>query len=267
MKKEVESKILAYAIMVAIFAITIYYVTAEEVPLGAQTVTEESESTVNASNYEARTHEAYAGNISELTLFGRSQTKHWQGYYGEITGVIILDDADNWTMYDWPNPEPKGEIYATVNASTPDWTTIRCFNYTGGVDGAGLGNVSYWENFYDMVWNDVDGIDETFNLTNHPTFDVGEYTITGGTCPNTYTHVNDNFQEDKFVEVLLADVNGQLIFTTIIENDDTANNTDPEGYDTQTHDFQMLVAEDGTSRLLGERNQDTTTYYFYLDLQ
>ena len=267
MKQTLGSRLFAYITIVVVFATAIYFVVAEEVPMGAQSVVEGEESTMNASNYLPESINAYAGNISQLTLFGRSQTKHWQGYYGEVTGIIVLDDAQNYTMYDWPNDEPKGEIYATANQTTPVWNSVACFDYLGGADGNGLGNVSYWETRNDIVYNDVDGIDETFNMTSHPTFDVGEFTITTNTCPSTYTHISDNFQEEDFVEVLLRDSAGQLIFTTIIENKDTANNTDVVGYNGVSHDFQMLVAEDGTSRVLGARNQDITTYWFYLDLQ
>jgi hypothetical protein len=260
-------RLIAYITLTVMFFAAMNFVSAEEVPMGAQSVIEGYESTINQSNYVAQSINAYAGNISELTLYGRSQTKHWQGYYGEVTGLIVLDDAQNWTMYDWPNNEPKGEIYATPNQTTPNWPTIKCFDFVGGADGNGFANVTLWEDFFNMTWNDVDGLDETFNLTTNPQFDVGEFTIQPNTCPTTYTHVNDDFQTDKYAELLLQDDAGQIIFTTIIENDDNANNTDPIGYNTVSHDFQMLVAEDGTSRSGGVRNQAITTYWFYLDLQ
>ncbi len=267
MKEKLGYKLLTYTTIVFVFAVAFYYAFAAEVPIGAQTMVEGIESTINESQYAPATTEAYAGNISQLTIFGRSQTKHWQGYYGEITGVIVLDDAQNWTMYDWPNTEPKGEIYATVNSTTPIWNTISCFNYSGLEADLTINNTYYWETFYNMTFNDVDGIDETFNMTTHAAFDVGEYSILTNTCPSTFTHVSDVWQETNFVEVLLQDSTGQLIFTTIIENDEEGNNADPTGYDGATHDFQMLVAEDGTSRSGGVRNTATTTYYFYLDLE
>ncbi|MEM2131576.1 MAG: hypothetical protein QXR96_03560, partial [Candidatus Woesearchaeota archaeon] len=189
---KIAQKLLTYLSVVFILLVAFYYATAVEVPMGAQTVTEGYESTMNNSNYLPATQNAYAGNISELTIYGRSQTKHWQGYYGEVSGVIVLDDAQNWTMYDWPNPEPKGEIYATVNLTTPVWNTIQCFNYSGTYTG-GNNHTVFWETFFNMTYNDVDGIDETFNITTHPAFDVGEFTITQNTCPSTFTHVNDNF--------------------------------------------------------------------------
>jgi len=260
------SKFIAYATMMMLFVSAFYFAAAVTVPMGAQTVDEGTESTMNASQYAPDSVNAYAGNISQLTIYGRTQTKHWQGYYGEVTGMIVLDDASNWTLYDWPNNEPKGEIYATINSTTPSWSTVECFNYSQNYTGENNHTV-FWESYYNMTFNDVDGIDETFNMTTHPELDVGEFTITENTCPSTYTHVSDAFQTSDFVELLLQDVNGDLIFTTIIENKDVGDNTDVTGYDGNTHDFQMLVAEDGTSRVGGELNQGTTTYYFYVDLE
>ena len=260
-KKELRSRLLAYFTLTVIFVTAIYYAFGEE-PVGAQQITEGTEETLNVSQYPPESHEAYAGNISELTIFGRSQTKHWQGYYGEITGMITLDDAQNWTLYQWPDDEPQGEIYATIN-DTVDWVSVECFNYTDGI-GAGVNNVTYWETFHNITFNDVDGIDETFNRTDHTTFDVGDVTVNN--CPTTYTFVNDVYQITEFAEVLLQDSGGQLIFTTIIEDDTVGSTTDIAGFDSATHDFQMLVAEDGSSRTAGVRNQATTQYYFYVDL-
>ena len=48
----------------------------------------------------AKTVAAQAGNVTQLTITHIMITKRWQGYYGNVTGTITLDDADNNTMYD-----------------------------------------------------------------------------------------------------------------------------------------------------------------------
>ncbi|MBN2368115.1 hypothetical protein JXC34_03775 [Candidatus Woesearchaeota archaeon] len=244
------------------------------VPLAPDTLNVGSSDTQNASGNPARNHTAYAGNLTGLEIWVQAQTKHWQGYYGNITGTIVLDDAADWTLYDWPSPEPKGEIYAVVNATTPSWATATCFNVTQNDPNQRYsGILGYWEQFYNMTWNNVDGINETFNSsTEHEAFDIGDVNTIGSgaeNCPHTYMHMNDAYQEDKFLEVLLQDEDDRIIYVGIIENDDDANNTDIQGYTGYqfTPDFQMLVAEDGTSRSAGTINTDTTTYYFYLDIE
>lgn len=258
----------ATAITVLLISLALYGVTAL-VPLGPSSLTRGADETQVPYGYQTTT--AVAGNITELTIDAVSQTKSWQGYYGDITGTIVLDDAENYTLYDWPLPEPKGEIYALKNATTPAWATMKCFNFSDGT-GAGFAgkNLTYWEHIYNMTWNDKDGIDETFNMTTHRAIDVGTVkTVDANSCPSTFMHMNDTFQADNFNEVLLQDSNGYLIFTAIIENRDTANNTDIQGFKGAvfTPDFQMLVAEDGKSRISGQVNTARTPYYFYVDIE
>lgn len=268
-----KNKIYSTIIMVTMFIAALYMVNAI-VPLSPSTFTPGLSEKMNESQYSIKTHDAYAGNITNITIHSRSQTKHWQGYYGDITGTIVLDDAQNWTLYDWPNEEPKGEVYATPNSTTPEWGTLVCFNNSdpdGGYPETNLGTLTEWENFFNMTWNDKDGINETFNMTRHHAIDVGDVvTILNSSCPSTFMHQNDLFQEDKWQEVLLQDEQGLLIFTSIIENDDEANNADVQGFKGSaafTPDFQMIVAEDGTGRSGGQINTDKTTYYFYVDLE
>jgi hypothetical protein len=267
MLKKLGSKFVSYSVLLTITIVTIYFAFAAEHPLGARGVTEGWDSSVNYSQYEPASHGAYAGNITELNISGISQTKHWQGYWGEVTGDIVLDDANNYTLYEWTDLEPEGEVYAAIN-STIDWETIACFNLSGfEASGASDNNTLYWENYFNMTYDDGDGIDETFDTSNHITFAVGDITIPASTCRNIFTYVDDAAQSDKFLEVLLQDQYGEIVFATIIEDDDQGNNTDVIGYDGNTHDFQIIVAEDGTSWSGGSRNTDTTPYYFYVDLE
>jgi hypothetical protein len=272
MKDELKSRLMSIVTMIAVmmlFALTLFSASAL-VPLGVDTLTAGPSSKQDESLYAAKTHDAYAGNITELNFSAVAQTKHWQGYFGEITGTIVLDDANNWTLYNWALTEPKGEIYATVNTTTPDWDNVTCLNFSNGSI-RNLGNGSQWEAYYNMTYNDVDGIDETFNQRRHEAFDIGDVvTIYNSTCMSTYTFQVDAAQSTRYSEVLLSDSEGRMIFTTLIENKDNANNTDVKGFDNRTHDFQMLVAEDGTGRVGGAGgpiNTAITTYYFYVDIQ
>ena len=267
MKKKMCFYSVIISILVIISAVYIYAASDDD-PVPLENLNATRNERMNMSQFSASHHEAEAGNVTRMELWSHSQTKHWQGYYGEITGVITLDDGQNWTMYDWYNDEPKGEIYALCNTSgvTPTWSTVECFNYSQPSD-VYSGNLGRWERYYNMTWNDVDGINETFNMTTHETFAVGTYTINASSCPSTWTYVNDHYQTTYFSEVLLQTDDYQLIYVTIIENDDEANNTAVTGFDSETHDFQMIVGEDGTSYKDDDRNDDSTTYYFYVDLE
>jgi len=99
------------------------------VPTAPQRVTRLEDERFNVSQFNAPSLEAEAGNVTRMEIYALTQTQTWQGFYGEIEGTITLDDAQNWTMYDWDMAEPQGEIYATP-AIISNWETVHCLNYS-----------------------------------------------------------------------------------------------------------------------------------------
>ena len=196
--------------------------------------------------------DAQAGNVTQLTLNTTVLTKRWQGYYGNISGTITLDDATGYTLYDWSagsDISVVGEIYA-ANDTITDWTDIICVNLTGtgtlATDGV---NATMLENTFGMLSTDSDGFDETFLKTQDIT--VGTTTLAG--CPATNMYVNNETQNAIWNESLLTEnATGVVIFATEVEND--AN-----GFNNKTWDFQMIVADDGD-------NSAVTPYQFYVEL-
>jgi hypothetical protein len=218
--------------------------------------------------------EAEAGNVTALVIDDQRITEAWQGYYGNITGTIVLDDAYNVTFYDWALPSPTGEIYAS-NGSSVTWTDIYCMNlsHLRGTVGTEIGegaivyniNMTQIERYFGINNSefggseDLDGLNETFNgtYTDATGFRVGEVTIDandGCSYADLYT---DEGPDSNWKELLLTD-NSSLIFTAIIRSDkDMYKSTGSE-----TADFQMLVLENGH---VGSEDS-TTSYYFYVEL-
>jgi len=229
-------------------------------PLPPLTLESLSSSRMETGDISVQYLPAEAGNISHLNISGISVTKTWQGFVGNVSGTLVLRDADNNTMYDWTVAEPKGEVYASVNNSIT-WTGVACFDHTTA---GGDYNSSIIELAYGVDYTDDDGIDETFNTVTHPAFQVGTTAIAVDSCPSTETYVNNATQTTRFHEMLLNDGTGEaLIFATILENDQADNATDIVGFDGVEHDFQMLVIEDGHD---GEEDA-TTNYYFWIEIE
>jgi hypothetical protein len=250
-----QGNIILLGLFVAVLAVGSY-----ALPSAPSTLQPGATSTFNPGNYQLQQINASAGNITALVISGISQTRAWQGYYGNITGSITLDDANNYTFYNWTSTEPKGQIYATLNSSIA-WTSVNCFNFTAV--GTDLANESVMETFYNIDTDDVDGVPETYTLTNHPSFQVGFRTMTG--CPTSYIFQNDAPQGVNFVNVLLAEnlSNNQTgwIYATMIENKTTGSSGDPVCYNNQPCDFQLLVNEDGHGTDILN-----TLYYFWVEL-
>ncbi len=232
-----ERRNIAAAIAIALALIAPFALSEPSGPTSIDTV-QSSRGVVNPATQVG----AQAGNVTELIINATSITKAWQGYYGNISGTITLDNANNWTLYDWKMATPSGKVFATRNNIGINWNTISCAN-AGNItaEDTSLGNTGF-----------ADAINETFKGTSSA-FYVGNTLLSN--CPKTNTYVNDSSQSSLFEEAILLDTSkNALIFTALIENRQT-------GFDNRTHDFQMIVPEKG-------RNGDTavTQYYFYVEL-
>lgn len=192
---------------------------------------------------------AFAGNITEIGLTGYSTTQSWQGYFGNVSGTIQLADANSAVMYNWSQASAIGEVYSSTNQSI-SWSSIECFNFT---EDTGEINSTLLEERYGINYTDVDGVDETFTLNNHADFLTGGVQFTAGECNNTKVYGAGGV--GAFDEVILYEPGADsVVFASILDDDTT-------GFDSATHDFEMLVLENGHAG-----NTATTLYYFYMEL-
>ena len=217
-------------------------------PNGAGTVTPEASSRATADS--AQSNDAIAGNVTELTIIGNSVTQSWQGYFGNVSGSIMLEDSSGRTMYNWSLASPQGEVFASTSGSVT-WTGIQCFNWTA--------NGTSLETSYN-VNDSIDGVNETFEAYGsnaHADFVVGSTAFNSTTaCMSADIYDSTGASVDgTFEEVLLADAAGNPIFAALLEND-------VSGFDSATHDFEMLVLEDGHGG-----DTSTTEYFFYVELE
>ncbi len=213
---------------------------------------------------------ALAGNVTEINIEGVTATQSWQGYFGNVTGTIQLADGSDNIMYNWSLASPEGEIYASTSNSI-SWANVQCLNYSadgshsneagnGGTTSQYGTNLTQLESLFNMEFDDVDGINETFNLigaNTHDLFYASSLEFQEGECQSTRLFSDIGVGEnDKFEEVLLYEPASQaIIFTSLLDEDVL-------GFDGRTHDFEMLVAEDGHGT-----DTSTTTYYFYVELE
>jgi len=217
-------------------------------PLGPTTF--ETLGSSRRSDPPAASIEAVAGNVTELRINAVTVTKSWAGYYGNVTGTIVLDDANNNSMYTWDIDYLIGEVYAARKIADFSSANIMCANRT---------HVEEEETNLSIGSTDKDGVNETFRYKTHPSFYVGTKLFASDSCNYTVsTYVDDAEDPSRtFNETLLYDKsNSQIIYLSLLTNDQDGFKSDNQKYD-----FQMLVGEDGHD------NSDTTTYYFYVELQ
>lgn len=193
-----------------------------------------------AASDPAQSFNASAGNVTELLIQGDTVTQTWQGYFGNVSGTIQLADGSGNVMYNWSAANPSGEVLASVN-QTVDWANIAC---------AGTSDITTLESRYN-VGTSVDGVDETFSGTTG-SVTVANTALSG--CRNTTIYDETGSSGVDFEELLLWDGDA-AVFASILEQDAL-------GFDNVTHDFQMMVLEDGHA---GDTLE--TTYYFFVELE
>ena len=246
--------------LIFLFVITLLSYAALAVPQGPEKIqrTNDFRRTSGLDNGTGVTIFAQAGNVTSLNITSVRLTNRWQGYYGNVTGAITLDDGNNNTLYDWQLASPVGEIYASNGSigGAVTWSNIFCFNYTNNLsEGQAIVqsfNGSDLEGSIGATIADHDSVNATFNQTYTGSFQVGGITIgAANACRQVSLYVNDAYQSTKFKEVLLTD-NASIVYTALLEQDQT-------GFQGGPVDFEMIVGENGEVPA-------ATPYYFFVEL-
>ncbi len=196
--------------------------------------------------------EAQAGNMTSLFLNSTKITSRWQGYYGNITGIITLDDASENTMYSWALTSPQGEVYAVNGSTTPTWANVECLQFNRSVTNTDL---TMLQTNLGMSVDDDDTVNKTFNLTFTGSFNIGDTNTINSedNCSMVSLYVNDGYDEANFNEtILIENDNNLIIYTALLEQNQN-------GFSNSNLDFQMIVGENGDVTA-------STTYWFYVEL-
>jgi hypothetical protein len=198
--------------------------------------------------------DSQGGYIVTMLLTARQQNEHYKAYVGNITGNYVLEDANNFSIYEWSISTIAGEVFATRTSGTVTWSNVKCAN---------VSNVE--QEMLEMHNNSTNTPDDDINKTfdddanDHWGFWAGSSVINANSCNYSINpYVNDTAQtsSDLFEEVLLYDGSSNLIYVTRIENDQRGYRNDS----VTTYDFQLIVAENGS------HSASQTDYYFYVQL-
>jgi len=217
---------------------------AQAVPVGPQIT---FNSTTNSTPRPAAAITTAGGTFTTLTLNATGQTYRWKAYVGNVSGRLVLADANNMSVFDWRVSSVSGEVYATRSNSI-DWSSIAC---------AATSTIETEDTFMNMSTNIPDTINKTFNYTTHRTFFVGGTRISNSTCRSVPTYVNGAAQtvseNAAFQQILLQDASANLVYTTLVNASAVSYNG------VNRYDFQMIIAEN-------EYNAVPTNYYLYVEL-
>jgi hypothetical protein len=188
------------------------------------------------------------GYIHTVNLNAQQQDNKWKAYVGNVSSTFVLDDANDYSIYQWTLDSFSGQIYVTRDSGVT-WGSVVCATEANKLaEDTSLNHNS----------QSADSVNRTFNRQTHKSFTVGTNPpIAINTCYSTVTWQNDADHQlnttAPFQEVLLWD-GGNMIYTAFVENDKA-------GYRPgSTYDFQAIVPDDGIS------SNPNVRYYFYLEL-
>jgi len=262
-----ESKYAILGLIFLVLAISLIIPLAGAVTPTGGSVTAGTPQTTTADT--AGNNSAFAGNTTYISITAFSSTQAWQGYFGNVSGTIQLADASDNIIYNWTLAEPQGEVYSSTN-STITWPNIQCFNFTANVTGsAGAAgatnlagtNLSVLESRFNILTDDVDGVNETFSFTpsgdGHDAFTTANLQFSAGECLSTKVYSPSGPVANQFEEIIMYEpATTSVVFASLLE-EGTLN-----GFNSQDNDFEMIVPEDGHGT-----DTSTTTYYFFVELQ
>mgnify|MGYP000698084768 CR=1 FL=1 len=182
------------------------------------------------------------GYVANLNVTATVQNPHWKGFVGWIDGMFTLDDASGSSVYDWSLSSVSGEIYASRNASSVNWTGIGC---------ASAAEIDVEDGLLDHTKED--NISSTFSGLNSETYVIAGVQIAAGDCFAANSYINNVSQSGNFEEIVLHD-SSNVLFAAEIENAVV-------GYDGVGYDFQMIVPENGNETFTG-----VSAYYLYVEI-
>lgn len=184
------------------------------------------------------------GTITNITINSTTLNSRWKGFVGNINGTFALQDSSSNALVTWTIETITGEIYASRNSSIPEWSNIKCANSSV---------IDIEDSYFGFTSTYPDSINNTFNNTIHEAFYIGTESISADSCRSVGLNVNSAKQTAEFQEVLVTD-NINLIYVGLLEND-------TQGFDGNTYDFQMIIAENAS-----QGAASNTAYYFYVEL-
>ncbi len=249
--EKINQSILFLVVTSFSFLILMFFVSA--LPQGPVIVYNNTE--ISSSAASGGTERADARSTVTTMVFNlTAQSYKWKAYIGNVTGKLTLDDADNYTIYDWTLISFQGEVYATRKSTTVNWSAVDCANTSElQLDETALNHIS----------SESDSVTNTMSRLNHTGFYAANEYVVNGTCFALYTY-NGTIQQNRidavFQEVVLFD-NDNTVYTTLLESDQSGfDNINSTSSTPNTYDFQILLPEDPSFA------SSPTTYYFYMEL-
>ncbi|MCK4319109.1 hypothetical protein KAW38_00885 [Candidatus Micrarchaeota archaeon] len=175
------------------------------------------------------------GNVTGIVLTGNTSTQKWAGYYGNVTGNLVLGLDSTSIMFAWSwDQADGGEVCVSQDASF-DWSSVSTATNSS----------------LNTVWSFGAAKDNA--TATYTTFE--NYEIAGAALTNVETATDVQGWETGVVDD--GNDGAEVDFAFCVKIDTTGAATALDGH---VADYQLMVPTTDTAG-------HTETYYFFLELQ
>ena len=179
------------------------------------------------------------GNITPVNLTGNTSTQKWAGFFGNVSGDLILGYSATQFMYTWTWSATTGGEVCASPGNNINWASAQPLSAPGEIDAAWSFNAG-----------DADAATNTFTQTT--TLDIEPV----GLLPGVHAAWDlQGWQTGAIKDQLIGPTKTDIMFCVNLTSVATRNTV----VGANTGMYQLLVATNETAGAY-------ETYYFYLEL-
>jgi len=180
------------------------------------------------------------GYITQIDIYPQfNQTKNWQGFYGNVSGIISLKGNNEKEMYNWSINLTNTSIYATTDSVFTNWSTL--YN-------ANISNL-------DSLWFNSEIMADTVANT-YKTGD-GARTFVNTSLDAYHVHTLAGFVDYVIQSVSGVGTKNDTLWAAVV--------TEPRlNYKYEYSNYELLVPVTNNGTRFGDTQGET--YYFYIEI-
>ncbi len=180
------------------------------------------------------------GYITQIDIYPQfNQTKNWQGFYGNVSGIIALKGLNEKEMYNWSINMTNTTIYATVESVFTNWTTFYNANITN----------------LDKLWFNSEVMADT--VANTYKTPIGNRTYVNTSLNASHVQTLAGFDDYVIQSVPSIGTKNDTLWAAVIAESKL-------NYKNGSSNYELLVPVTNNGTGFGDTQGDT--YYFYMEI-
>jgi hypothetical protein len=180
------------------------------------------------------------GYITQIDIYPQfNQTKNWQGFYGNVSGVIALKGYNEKEMYNWTINMTNTTIYATTESVFRNWSTFYNANITN----------------LDLLWFSGEIMADT--VANTYKTPIGNRTYVNTSLNASHVQTIAGFDDYVIQSVPDVGTKNDTLWAAVISSP-------KHNYKGNDSNYELLVPVTNSGTGFGDTQGDT--YYFYMEI-